>query len=172
MTGTCLSVTNTTDVLPCHIQLPVYLLIMDPQSRTSTKNTSYGDEVLPQDATHLIQRPCCQRGSLCQVPAGNRNTRRPPDSRKETQTHVVWTSLPFIRSDQTLPARHSERRKKTRQTDNNNKKHTKKRWEDIWEWTGLEFAKSLRAVENREKGKKLVVKSYVVPQRPPWLRDR
>ena len=43
----------------------------------------------------------------------------------------------------------------------------KKRWEDnIREWTGLEFAKSKRAVENREKWRKLVAKSSVVPQRP------
>ena len=39
----------------------------------------------------------------------------------------------------------------------------RKRWEDnIWEWTGLEFTKSQRAVENREKWRKLVAKSYVV----------
>ena len=49
----------------------------------------------------------------------------------------------------------------------------KKRWEDnIREWTGLEFAKSQRAVENREKWRKLVVKSSVVPQRPSRLKDR
>ena len=49
----------------------------------------------------------------------------------------------------------------------------KKRWEDnIREWTGLEFAKSQRAVENREKLRKLVAKSSVVPQRPSQLRDR
>ena len=41
----------------------------------------------------------------------------------------------------------------------------RKRWEDIIrEWTGLEFAKSKRAVENRGKWRKLVVKSSVVPQ--------
>ena len=41
----------------------------------------------------------------------------------------------------------------------------KKRWENnIREWTDLEFAKSQRAVENREKSRKLVVKSPVVPQ--------
>ena len=41
----------------------------------------------------------------------------------------------------------------------------KKRWEDnIREWTGLEFGKSQRAVENREKWRKLVAKSSVVPQ--------
>ena len=42
----------------------------------------------------------------------------------------------------------------------------KKRWEDnIREWTGLEL-------ENREKWRKLVVKSSLVPKRLPRLRDR
>ena len=37
-----------------------------------------------------------------------------------------------------------------------------KRWEDnIREWTGLEFTKSQRGVENREKWRKLVAKSSV-----------
>ena len=49
----------------------------------------------------------------------------------------------------------------------------KKKWEDnISEWTGLEFAKSQRAVEDKEKWRKLVVQLSVVPQRPLWLRDR
>ena len=49
----------------------------------------------------------------------------------------------------------------------------RKRWEDnIREWTGLEFGKSQRAVENREKWRKLVPKSSVLPQRPSRLRDR
>ena len=49
----------------------------------------------------------------------------------------------------------------------------KKRWEDnIREWTGLESAKSQRAVENRGKWRKLVAKSSVVPQRPLRLRGR
>ena len=49
----------------------------------------------------------------------------------------------------------------------------KKRWgNNIREWTGLEFGKSQRAVENREKWRKLVAKSSVVPQRPSRLRDR
>ena len=53
------------------------------------------------------------------------------------------------------------------------KQKKKKRWEDnIWERTGLEFAKSQRAVETREKWRQLIVKSSVVPQRPPRLRDR
>ena len=41
----------------------------------------------------------------------------------------------------------------------------RERWEDnIREWTGLEFAKSQRSVENRAKWRKLVAKSSVVPQ--------
>ena len=49
----------------------------------------------------------------------------------------------------------------------------KKSLEDnIREWAGPEFAKPQRAVENRGKWRRLVVKSSVVPQRPPWLRDR
>ena len=49
----------------------------------------------------------------------------------------------------------------------------KKRWDGIIrKWTGLEFAKSQQAVENRETWRKLVAKSSVVPQRPSQLRDR
>ena len=48
----------------------------------------------------------------------------------------------------------------------------KRRWEDnIREWTDPEFAKSQRAVENREKWRNLVAKSSVVFQRPSRLRD-
>ena len=47
-----------------------------------------------------------------------------------------------------------------------------KRWEDnTREWAGLKFGKSQRAVENREKWRKLVAESSVVPQRPSRLRD-
>ena len=63
-----------------------------------------------------IQRPCYQRGSPCQDPAGYRTTRRLPDDRKETQTAVVWSCLPFIRSGQNHLARHSEKGRKTRRT--------------------------------------------------------
>ena len=70
----------------------------------------------------------------------------------------------FIRSVQNHIARHSERGKKTRQTEEEvGRQH---------QGTGLEFGKSQRAVENRDKWRKLVVNSSVVPQRPSWLRDR
>ena len=39
------------------------------------------------------------------------------EDRKETQIAVVWSCFPFIRSGQNHLARHSERRKKTRQTE-------------------------------------------------------
>ena len=120
---------------------------MDPHSRAPKSNTSHGYEVLPQDTMHLIRRPPYQRGSLCQDPAGNRTTRRSPDHCQETQTAVVWSCLPFIRSGQNHLARHVERGKKTRQTE-------EEVGRNIREWTGLEFGKSQRAVENRGKWKK------------------
>ena len=47
----------------------------------------------------------------------------------------------------------------------------RKRWEDnMREWTGLEFGKSQRTVENKEKWRKLVANSSVVSQRPLRLR--
>ena len=80
---------------------------------------------------------------------------------------MAWTCRPFIRSGQNLLARHSERsggRKQGRQ---------KKRCKDnIRKWTGLGSVKSQRVVENREKWRKLVVKSSVVLQRSPLLSDR
>ena len=129
---------------------------MDLHSRAPKKNTSHG-EVLPHDTTHLTQR-----GSPCKDPAGDWTTWRPPDHRQETQTAVVWTCLLFIRSGQNYLAVKGERRQGRQ----------RKRWEDnIREWTVLELAKSQRAVENREKWRKLVVKLSVVPQRPSRLRD-
>ena len=103
-----------TDALPCHINLLVCSWIIDPHRTSPKKNTSHGNEVRPQDTTHLIRRPCYQWGSLCQIPAGNRTTRRPPDHRNETQTAVVWSCFTFIRSGQNHLARHSEMGKKTR----------------------------------------------------------
>ena len=115
-----------------------------PPAATSTRPLIVYKLKLLQDTTHLIRRSCYQRGSPCQDPAGNWTTRR-PDDRKKTQTAVVWSCFPFIRSGQSHLARHSEGgRRQGRQ---------RKRWEgNIREWTGLEFAKSQRAVENRKNG--------------------
>ena len=132
---------------------------MDPHSRAPKKNTSNGNEVLPQDTTHLIQRTCYQRGSQCQDPAGNWTTRRPPDHGKETQTAVVWTCLPFIRFGSNHLARHSERGKKTRYTE-----------EEMGRQHQGMNGPGVRQVPegSGEQGKcrKLVAKSSVVPRDP------
>ena len=84
---------------------------------------------------------------------------RLPDHRKETQKAVVWSCLHSSGLTKTiLQGTVKGGRRQGRQ---------RKRWEDnIREWTGLVFAKSQRAVENREKWRKLVVKSSVVCKRP------
>ena len=74
-------------------------------------------EILLSFQTGFMLRTCYQQESPCQDPTGNRTTRRPPDHRKETQTVVVWSCLPFIRSGPNYLARHSERGKRTRQTE-------------------------------------------------------
>ena len=89
---------------------------MDTHSRASKKNTSHGNEVLLQDTMHLLKSSCYEQ-SPCQDPTGNRTTGRTPDHCKEMQTAVVWSCQPFIRSGQNYLARHNERGKKTRQTD-------------------------------------------------------
>ena len=140
--------------------------MLDPQSRAPKKNTSHGNEVPPQDTTHLLQRPCHQRGSPCQGPAGNRTVHE--DLLTAVKRRILQWYGHVSRSSglakSILPGTVKGRRRQDRQ---------RKRWEgNIREWTGLEFAKSRRAVENREKWRKLVVKSSVVPQRPSRLRNR
>ena len=79
---------------------------------------------------------------------------------KRRKVQCVWSCLPFIRSGQNHLARHSERGKKTRQTE-----------EEVGrQHQGMEFAKFQRAVENRETWRKLGVKSSVLLQRPSRLR--
>ena len=138
---------------------------MDPYSSAPKKNASHGIEVLPQDTTYLLQRPCYQRGSPCQDPADNRITRRLPDHCKETQTAVVWSCLPFIRSGQNRLVRHSERGKKTRPTEEEagrqHQEMDKPGVRQVPEGSG-----------DQGKRRKLVAKSSVVPQRPLWLRER
>ena len=52
-------------------------------------------------------------------------------------------------------------------TDHSKEAYRKKRWEDnTKEWTGMDFASSTRAAENRIRWKGIVANSYVVPRRP------
>ena len=78
---------------------------------------------------------------------------------KRRKLKVYGHCLPFSSSGENHLARHGERGEKTRQT--------KMRWEDnTKKLTGPEFDKSQRAVENREKWRKLVRKSPVCPNDP------
>ena len=67
--------------------------------------------------------------------------------------HQVWPK-PFCKAER-------KGEKKTRQTEEEVGE------DNIREWTGLAFAKSQRAVENREERRKLVVISSVVPHTGP-----
>ena len=69
---------------------------------------------------------------------------------------MVWSSLPFIGSGQNHLARHSERGKKTRQTEEEvGRQHQG--------MDRVDFSKALRAVENRKIWRKLVAKSCGAP---------
>ena len=139
---------------------------MDPHSRAPQKNTSHGNEVLLQDTTHLIQRPCYQRGSPCKDPAGNWTTRRSPDDRKEMQTAVVRSYLLFSRSGQNHLARYSKRGKKTRQTEEGVGRQHQGINRRAWS------SPNPRGQWRTGKRRKLVAKSSVVPKQPSWLRNR
>ena len=97
-------------ILPFHQQLAVL-------SRKQQQNLITSLELAHAYLPVMIMPISLPRGSSCQDPAGNWTTRRPPDHRKETQTAVVWSCLQFIRSGQNHLARHSERGKKTRRTE-------------------------------------------------------
>ena len=100
----------------------------------------------------------------CAIPVGNQTTQRPPDHHTDTQTEVVWTCLPFIRSSQYHLERHSERGKKTRQS--------KKQKEVGGQHQGMDRP-GVRQVPKgsgeQRKMERLVVKSAVVPQETPPL---
>ena len=79
---------------------------------------------------------------------------RTRDLGQETKTKVVWTCHKVFWLSKDNSARHSAR-----------KRRQKKRWEDnIKGWTGMDFASSTRAAEDRTMWKGIVVKSSAVPQ--------
>ena len=114
-----------------------FLRTMDPHSRAPKKNTSHGNEVLPQGTTHLIQRPCYQRGSPV-----------PRSSRQLDHTATSWPSerdancsgMAMSPVHQVWLKRGQGRRRKRREDSSR-------------EWIGLEFATSQRAVEDRKMEK-------------------
>ena len=76
-----------------------------------------------QRRVRAMEMSCCHckdhvtDEEVCQDPASNLTTQRPPDHRKKMQTAVVCSCFPFIRSSQNHLARHSKRGKKTRQAE-------------------------------------------------------
>ena len=138
---------------------------MDPHSRVPKKNTSHGNEVLRQDTTRFIQRPCYHeevRAKIQQAIGPHEDLLAIVKRRK-----LLWYGQ-FSRSsglaETILRGTVKGGRRQGRQM---------KRCEDnIGEWTGLEFAKSQRAVENRGKWRKLVAKSSLVTSQPSRLKDR
>ena len=175
----------TTDALPCHIYLAVCLWNMDPHNRAPKKNTSHGNEVLPQDTTYLIQRPCYQRGSLCYrmilcISCKDHVTNEEVRAKIQQAIGLHEDLLTIVKRRKLHwygdVSRSSGLAKTILQgtvKGGRRQGRQRKMWEDnIREWTGLEFAKSKKAVENRGKWRKLVAKKSVVPQRSLRLRDR
>ena len=135
---------------------------MDPHSRVPQKNTSHGNEVLPQDTCISYKDDV----TIKEVRARIQQAIEPQEYLltivKRRKLHHVSRSSGLAKTILQGTVKRGRRQGGQR-----------KRWEDnIREWTGLEFAKSQRAVENRGKWRKLVAKSPVVPQRPSRLRDR
>ena len=136
-----------------------------PSQQSFKEKYNHGNEVLPQNTTHIIQRPCYQWGNLCQDPACNWTTWRPPDHHKRHKLkwcgHVSHSSgLAKTILQGTIKGGRRQGRQR-------------ERWEDnIREWTGLEFAKSHRAVENRKNMGEAVCKVICGAQRLMRLRDR
>ena len=112
---------------------------METRCYRKTLHISYKDHVTNEEVRAKIQQAIGPHEDLLTIV-------------KRLQTAVVWSCLPFIRFGQNHFTKHSERGKKTRQTE---------------EEVGRQhqgFGKSLKAVENKEKWRKLVGKSSVVPQ--------
>ena len=108
---------DTTDALPCHIHLPLCMLVNQGPSQQSSKE-EYKPWKWGATARYYTShtKTMLPRGSPCQDPEGNWTTWRFSDDHKEMQTAVVWSCFPFIRSGQNHLTRHSERGKKTRRT--------------------------------------------------------
>ena len=155
--------TKTCGIMTRHIHLPVCLWIMDPHCRAPKKNTSHGNEVLEilciSYKDHVTNKEVCAK------------IRKAIGPHKDLLTIVKRYKLQWYghvsRSSglakTILQGTVKGGRRQGRQ---------RKRWEDnIREWTGLEFTKSQRAVENRKRWGKQVAKLSMVPQQPSRLRD-
>ena len=90
---------------------------MDPHSRAPKKNTSHRKEMLPKILYISYKDHVINEEVHAKIQQAIRSHEDLLTIEKETQTAVVWSCLQFIRSGQNHLARHSERGKKTRQTE-------------------------------------------------------
>ena len=134
---------------------------MDPHSRAPKKNTSHGNEVPPHISykDHVTNEEI--RAKIQQAIGPHEDLLTVVKRCKLQWYGHVSRSLGLAKTILQGTVKGGRRQGGRR-----------KRWEDyIREWTGLDFGKSQKAVENREKWRKLGAKLSVGPQRPSWLRD-
>ena len=142
------------DVLPCHI---LFLYACEPWTLTAELQTriqakemrcyrkilciSYKDHVTSEEVCAKIQQAIRRCGDILTI------------EKRSMQTEVVWTCLLFMRSGQNHLARHSERGKKTRQTE-----------EEVGrQHPGIDEPSVREVPEGSGVQRKLLVKSSVVP---------
>ena len=113
----------------------VCLWIIDLHGRAPKKNTSHGNEVLPQDTTHLIKNHVTNEEVRAKIQPAIR-------SHEDLLTIVKRRKLQWYGH----VSRSSGLAKTTLQgTVKGGRRQggQRKRWEDsIWEWTGLEYGRS------------------------------
>ena len=94
-------------------------------------NISYKDHVTNKEVRRKIQAAIVEYDELLTLV-------------KETETKMVWPCFKVFWFSKDNPTWQSERKRK--------RGRQKKRWEDnIKEWTGMDFASSTRATENRTR---------------------
>ena len=131
---------------------------MDPHSRVP-KNTSHGNEVLPQDTTHVIQDHVTNeevRAKIQQAIGRHEDLLTIIKRRKLLRYGHVSRSSDLAKT--ILQGIVKGGRRQGRQ---------RKRWEDnISEWTGLEFGKSQRAVGKGKNGENWLQNHLWCPNDP------
>ena len=131
---------------------------MNPHSRAPKKNTSHENEVLPQGTTHLSYHVTNEEvRAKIQQAIGTHGDLLTIMQRCKLQWYG-YVSCSSGLAKTILQGTVKGGRRQGRQ---------RKRWEDnIKEWTGLEFAKSQRAVENRENGGNWLRNHLLCPNDP------
>ena len=138
----------------CSLVTSIFLYACESWTLTAELQRGIQAIEMLQDTMHLIPRLCYQQGSPCQDPVGNRLHEDLLTIVKRRK--LQWYGHASRSSDLAKTILQGTVKGERRQGRQRN------RWEDN---------KSQRAVENREKWRKLFAKSSVVPQQPLCLRD-